>query len=180
MCSPWQIWHTPYVPWLKDRYMQHFLYCMATQAGMMETLAWSDSISERQLPCVNGGVILLEPLLCSTPFLQESTHHCLVCPAQGKRLMASAAHSVALSSLSLSASCLTVSVSLIVSSSLLPHSWFPGSITLDRCPYTSLSTCWSINHPSLFSGRKDASARKHLRQSRVRWRGEDSLTDCPQ
>lgn len=35
-------------------------------AGMMETCAQIDSISERQLPWVNGGVILLEPLLCFT------------------------------------------------------------------------------------------------------------------
>lgn len=48
------------------------------QVGLMETCARIDSISERQLPWVNGGVILLplpSPRLHLLLFLQESTHH---------------------------------------------------------------------------------------------------------
>lgn len=126
---------------------------------MMETCARIDSISERQLPWVNGGVypIRAPPLLHSSSFCRRAP---IIAPSLLQvvlRLMASAAHSTALASLYESVSCLTGFLCLSLtfsfhssyaSSPRLSHCRFSGSIILHGCPYISLSTCWAINHPS--------------------------------
>lgn len=73
-----------------------------SETGMMEMCAQTDSISGRQFPWVNGGVILLGPLLCSTPPLSGSERPSLsVFSWKGKRLMASGAQNAARAGLSI-------------------------------------------------------------------------------
>lgn len=147
-------------------------------AGMMEACAWSDSISERQLPWVNGGVILLEPLLCATPPLSPGEHpslpglSCKGVEANGPYRL----YSRALSSLAVSVSCLTGCLYFSTTSS----SWFPGSIILGGCPCISFSTPWSINQPCASPAGRTAQLENISTEPRSRGRGEDSLTDCPQ
>lgn len=63
-------------------------------AGPMETCVRADSISERQLPWVNGGVILLESLLCPTPLTSAGENPSLPeLSYKRMRLMASFTHS---------------------------------------------------------------------------------------